>query len=235
MNKSMYSLIEKYMYDCMKDAAHDPEHIFRVLYQSLHIASKRQERIDYNVLIASCLLHDIGREEQFKNDTICHAQFGGNMAKKYLLKIHWSEKDAEHVNQCISSHRFRGNNIPETIEAKILFDSDKLDVIGCLGIARTLMYEGHVGDNIYTLQNEEIYIGNDRDVINKQETFVIEYNKKLKNLYEKFYTEEAKEIVGKYKKYAEMFYDKLIEQINETYRSKNLLNEIITAADGNAS
>ena len=44
MKKLMYDIIEKYMYNCMKDSAHDPEHIFRVLYQSLNIASKRKEK-----------------------------------------------------------------------------------------------------------------------------------------------------------------------------------------------
>ena len=86
MNKVMYETIENFMYDCMKDAAHDPEHIFRVLYQSLNIASKRTVNINYDVLIASCLLHDIGREEQFKNQNICHAEIGGIMAKEFLLK-----------------------------------------------------------------------------------------------------------------------------------------------------
>jgi HD superfamily phosphodiesterase len=73
-------------------------------------------------------LHDIGREKQFKNQNICHAQIGGIMAKEFLLKNNWPDSEAEHINKCISSHRFRGDNIPETIEAKILFDSDKLDV-----------------------------------------------------------------------------------------------------------
>ncbi len=227
MDRAMYNSIENYMLKCMKDSAHDSEHIFRVLYQSLNIASKRCEKINYDVLIAACLLHDIGREEQFKNDNVCHAKIGGIMAKKYLLGMNWSEDNAEHVNQCIASHRFRKNNFPETIEAKILFDSDKLDVIGCLGIARTLLYNGHVGDNIYNLQNGEIYIGNDRDVINKQETFVIEYNKKLKKLYGKFYTDEAKETAEKYKECAQIFYDKLIEQINEAYSSRDILNKLI--------
>jgi uncharacterized protein len=224
MNKSMYDSIEKYMYDCMKDVAHDSEHIFRVLYQSLTIAKKVIDKVNYDVLITSCLLHDIGREEQFRNNSICHAKTGGIMAKEYLLKIDWSEKDAEHVNQCISSHRFRGNNYPETIEAKILFDSDKLDAIGCLGIARTLMYEGHVGDNIYTQKNGEICTGNGGCDKN---SFLIEYNRKLKTLYNKFYTEEAKKMAKKHRKYAQLFYDKLVEQINEAYYSKKILNELL--------
>jgi len=225
MKRPMYKTIEKFMYDRMKDAAHDPEHVFRVLYQSLNIASKRTEIINYDVLIAACLLHDIGREEQFKNKNICHAEAGGIMAKEYLVKNGWSEKDAEHVNKCIASHRFRGNNAPETLEAKILFDSDKLDVIGCLGIARTLMYKGRVDGKLYVTKNEEICLGENK---NDEETFFREYNIKLKNLYDKFYTEEAKEMAKNQKEYAQLFYDKLLEQIMKTYGSKEMLYEYIT-------
>jgi uncharacterized protein len=224
MDKSMYNQIEKYMYRCMKDAAHDPEHIFRVLYQSLRIASKRTDKINYDVLIAACLLHDIGREKQFKNPKICHAKIGGIMAKEYLLKNGWSEDNAEHVNKCISSHRFRGDNIPETIEAKILFDSDKLDVIGCLGIARTLMYKGFVGENIYTIKDDKICCGEDKE---DEESFFKEYNIKLRRLYEKFYTEEAMEIAKKQKEYAQLFYDTLFEQIMDAYNSKEIVKKYI--------
>jgi uncharacterized protein len=224
MEKSMYKIIEEFMYVCMKDTAHDPEHIFRVLYQSLNIASRRTEDINYDVLIASCLLHDIGREEQLKNQNICHAEVGGIMAKEYLLKNGWSEKNAEHVNKCISSHRFRGNNAPETLEAKILFDSDKLDVTGCLGIARTLMYKGTVGGKLYEVKNGEICFGENK---NDEETFFKEYNVKLKNLYEKFYTKEAEEIAKVQKEIAQLFCDKLIKQIMETYNSKGIINEYI--------
>jgi uncharacterized protein len=224
MNKSMYNIIEKYMYECMVDAAHDPEHIFRVLYLSLNIASKRIENINFSVLIASCLLHDIGREKQFEDSSICHAKIGGIMAKEFLLKNGWSEKDCDHVKNCISTHRFRGDNIPETIEAKILFDADKLDVIGCLGIARTLMYKGFVGNNIYTIKDDKICTGEDK---NGEETFFKEYNVKLKKLYEKFYTEEAKIMAEKQKEYAQLFYDRLLEQIENTYNSKGILEKYI--------
>ena len=224
MDKSMYNLIKNYMYDCMKDAAHDPEHVFRVLYQSINITSKRTENINYTVLIASCLLHDIGREEQFKNPEVCHAEIGGIMAKEFLLKNNWSEKDTNHVGKCISSHRFRGYNIPETIEAKILFDADKLDVIGCLEIARTLLYDGHIRNKIYTLKNGKICYGESKC---DEETFLKEYNFKLKNLYDKFYTEEARELAHKHKEHAQYFYDKLVEEINNAYKSKDILEKII--------
>ena len=166
----------------------------------------------------------MGREKQFNDSNICHAEIGGKMAKEYLLENNWSGTDAEHVNKCISTHRFRGNNIPETIEAKILFDSDKLDVIGCLGIARTLMYKGHVKDKIYEIKNNEICLGNNK---NDEETFLKEYNVKLIKLYDKFYTKEARKIAKKQKRHAKYFYDKLLEQINGAYNSKEILNKVI--------
>jgi len=223
MQRLMYNKIEKHMYECMKDTAHDPEHIFRVLYNSINIASKRKEKINFDVLIASCLLHDIGREEQFKNENVCHAKIGGIMAKEFLLKNNWKEEDAEHVNNCISTHRFRGNNFPESIEAKILFDSDKLDAVGGLGIARTLLYQGIIGTQIYKIKDGKICYEN----IDDSESFFEEYNRKLKKLYDKFYTEEAFMIAQKQKENAQLFYDKLVGQIIETYSYKERINSYI--------
>jgi len=224
MEKLMYNIIEKYMLECMNDSAHDPEHIYRVLYLSLNIASKSTEKINFNVLIASCLLHDIGREKQFKNSKICHAEIGGLMAKDFLAKNGWVEEEANHVDNCISTHRYRGNNIPETIEAKILFDADKLDAVGNLGIARTLLYKGIVGNSIYEIKNGQIYFGENKE---DKETFLREYNFKLKNLHKKFYTKEAMEMAKMQKEYAQIFYDKLVEQIMGIYKSKELLNEYV--------
>jgi len=224
MNKSMYKKIEKYMLKCMKDSAHDSEHIYRVLYLSLNIASKISEKINFDILIASCLLHDIGRKEQYKNQNACHAEIGGKMAKKFLLNKGWSKKDSDHVKNCILTHRFRGKNTPKTLEAKILFDSDKLDATGCLGIARTLMYKGIVDSNLYETKKDKICLGENK---NDKETFLKEYNFKLKNLYDNFYTKEAAEIAKKQKECAQLFYYNLVNQIKEIYESKEIINEYL--------
>lgn len=64
------------------------------------------------------------------------------MAYNFLIENNYSTELAEKVKHCIFTHRFRSENPPETIEAKILFDVDKLDACGLIGIARTLMYKG---------------------------------------------------------------------------------------------
>jgi len=71
MQRDMYINIEKYMVSCMKDGAHDCQHIYRVLYSALDIAN--DYNINKDVLIAASLLHDIGREAQFENSKLDHA------------------------------------------------------------------------------------------------------------------------------------------------------------------
>ena len=73
MKREIYETLEQYMLSCMEDSAHDAQHIYRVLYNALLIA-KEEKHVDHDVLIAACLLHDIGRKEQFADPALCHGQ-----------------------------------------------------------------------------------------------------------------------------------------------------------------
>ena len=163
MNKGTYSLFEEYMISCMEDSAHDKEHIYRVLYNALRIA-KKEKNVDYDVLICACLLHDIGRKEQFANPELCHAIVGSEKAYSFLVGNGYEIQYAEKVKHCIRTHRYRKNNLPESLEAKILFDADKLDATGTMGIARTLIYKGIVSEPIYTLLPDGSVSNGENDV-----------------------------------------------------------------------
>ena len=138
MTRETYQAIESYMRSCMDDSAHDCEHVYRVLYNALEIA-KAEQNVDYDILITACLLHDIGRKEQIADPSLCHAAVGSEKAYRFLLEMGKDEAFAVQVKHCIQTHRFRKNLPPQTTEAKILFDADKLDVTGAIGIARSLM------------------------------------------------------------------------------------------------
>lgn len=213
MDKAQYEKIENYMRECMKDSAHDKEHIYRVLYLSLEIANSEND-VDIDILIAACLLHDIGREAQFKNPTLCHAIIGGEMAYDYLIESGWNTQKAELVKNCITTHRYRSDNSPNTIEAKILFDADKLDVTGTLGIARSLLYKGKVSEPLYS-------VGHNRNVLHgandEKPSFFHEYNFKLKNLYNRFYTQRGKEIAKEREASAVAFYNSILSEVKFSY------------------
>lgn len=134
MDREMFGAIEGYMLSCMTDAAHDREHIYRVLYAALEI-TETEEGVDADVLTAACLLHDIGREAQFRDPSLCHAEVGSRMACDFLLGLGWDRARAGWVRDCVLTHRYRTDRRPRTLEAKILFDADKLDVTGAMGVA----------------------------------------------------------------------------------------------------
>lgn len=214
MNKQTYTLLENYMLSCMKDSAHDKEHIYRVLYLALDIA-KTEKHVDYDVLIASCLLHDIGRQEQFENPNLCHGQVGSEKAYQFLTGHEFTQQFASQVRACILSHRFRKKNPPESLEAKILFDADKIDVSGSMGIARTLLYNGQLSEPLYTvLPDGHVSDGSDDDT----PSFFHEYKHKLENLYSNFYTLRGTEIARQRQGSAIAFYDSLLSEVRETYR-----------------
>ena len=222
MNKEQYNRIEKYMQLCMEDSAHDKEHIYRVLYVALDIA-KYEYYIDYDVLIASCLLHDIGRREQFENPELCHAAIGGEKAYQYLVGIGWEDNKAFYVKNCICTHRFRKNNQPQSIEAKILFDADKIDVSGTLGIARTLFYKGQISEPLYTLDNEGVVLDGKND---KAPSFFQEYKYKLEKLYGNFYTKRGNAIAQERQISAVDFYNSMLKEIQDSYEfGKKLLDD----------
>lgn len=224
MKSDTYTLLEKYMLSCMEDSAHDKEHIYRVLYNALDIA-KTENDVDYDVLIGACLLHDIGRKEQYENPALCHAVVGGEKAYNFLIEHGFDVTYAEKVKQCIKTHRYRKNNPPQSLEAKILFDADKLDAAGAMGIARTLMYKGIVSEPLYSLLPDGMVSDGENDTA---PSFFQEYKYKLEKIYSNFYTTKGTEVARERQQAAIDFYNSLYQEVGESYKSgKEELNKRI--------
>ena len=215
MKREHYCLMERYMRACMGDSAHDQEHIYRVLYTALDIAA-HERGVDREVLIAACLLHDVGRQEQFADPSLCHAAVGAEKAARFLTEHGFSEGWARRVAACIRTHRFRTDCRPESLEAKILFDADKLDVTGAMGVARTLLYQGEIGEPIYTLtETGEI----DDGAGDAAPSFFREYRHKLAGLVRLLYTERGRELARRRQPAADAFYESLLREAVEPRRA----------------
>jgi len=198
MKASEFQQMEAYMRTRMNDSAHDADHVYRVLYSALDIARTEPEA-DTDVLIAACLLHDICRIDQFADPAVCHARAGAILAQKWLAEQGYPENFTHHVGECIRTHRFRSSDLPASLEAKILFDADKIDVCGAMGIARTLMYKGRLG---HSLDNPE-----------DENNFEREYHYKLEKQYDRFFTNRGKEIAFSRRQAAVSFFNSLMEEL----------------------
>ncbi len=222
MTRETYNMIENYMLSCMDDSAHDKEHIYRVLYNALEIA-KAEETVDYDVLIAACLLHDIGRKEQFEDPSLCHAAVGSEKACRFLVENGFDAEFAQKVRSAILTHRFRKSMQPESLEAKILFDADKLDVTGAIGIARTLMYKADMAQPLYHVTPSGEISDGTQDT---SSSFFREYKFKLERLYDKFYTVKGAQLAQHRREIAAAFYESLYKEVNSGYTAgRRMLQE----------
>ena len=213
MTKQMYAKLEDYMLSSMEDSAHDKEHIYRVLFNALQIA-RGEEKVDYDILITACLLHDIGRKEQFADPGLCHAAVGAEKAHRFLTEQGFGADFAEAVAHCIRTHRFRKAMQPETVEAKILFDADKLDVTGAIGIARTLMYKADMAEPLYHVLPDGRISDGSEDL---GPSFFREYKFKLEKLYDRFLTARGAELAKQRQAIAAAFYEQLYKEVNTGY------------------
>ena len=96
------------------------------------------------------------------------------------------------------------------MEAKILFDADKLDVVGAIGVARTLVYKGTVSSPLYT-RKENGQISDGRE--DTQPSFFQEYCYKLEKLYDRFYTDRGRELALARREAAVSFYENLYREV----------------------
>lgn len=229
MNKDQFQKIERYMLSCMGDSAHDREHVYRVLHLALQIAGTETDA-DPDVLICACLLHDIGRKEQFEDPTLCHAKVGGEKAREFLVKEGFDRDFAEKVKACVATHRFRENHPPQSLEAKILFDADKLDAAGAMGIARTLLYAGQVSAPLYSRDETGVILDGTGETV---PSFFREYKFKLEKLYDRFYTAKGRELAGERRKAAEDFYKAMLREARESHAAgEKILQRLLQEQEG---
>ena len=209
MRKEEYRAILAYMDEKLDATSHDAEHTRRVLFNALEIAEGESD-IDLDVLIAACLLHDIARPDEAA--TGCdHAAVGARKAYEFLRERGWDEPRAARVREAIALHRFRGKKRPTTKEAMILFDADKIDSVGAIGVARSLFYNGEHHHPLYRLNGVKIAPPEG----NKSGTFFDEYVVKLSKIPDALLTERARVLVQKRAETAAHIYRAMVEEVEQ--------------------
>jgi uncharacterized protein len=186
------------------DAAHDFDHVLRVLALAERIG--QAEGADMDIVRAAVLLHDVARAEEERTG-ICHAKVGAERARQ-ILASHPADK-VETVAQAIASHRFRDEVVPQTLEAKVLCDADKLDAIGAIGIARAYALAGKRGQRLWT----DLPTGSLSKTEPPDYTPVHEFTFKLSRLKESLFTTTARQIAEDRHRYLVEFFARLEEEV----------------------
>lgn len=217
-----YIQIRKIVQKELSCSAHNLEHIMRVYNLALLLA-KGEKEVDLDILKSAVLLHDIARAKEDKDNTgkTDHAVEGAKMAVSILRKLHYPQDRIKRIEHCILAHRFRSGNEPTSIEAKILFDADKLDVIGAIGLARSYMIAGEYGEKIFSTVSIDKYIKenlvggkqNGRIKVISKHAPNIEMETKFRHVPKKLYTMIGKKIAQQRMMYMETFFKELENEI----------------------
>ncbi len=195
-------------------SAHNVDHVMRV-YNLCILIAESEDDVNMDILEPAALLHDIARaiESDDKSGNSDHAILGSDMAGEFLESIGYQQKLIDDIKHCITTHRYRTNNTPKTIEAKILFDADKLDAIGAIGIARNFMMAGQCGQRINPQYTEESIKSNTtnngriKDVT--KHSPIIEYERKLKKVTSKLFTKKGNDIGQDRLEHMEKYFSRL--------------------------
>jgi len=187
--------------------SHDWEHTLRVCRLCKRLGPV--EGADLDVLLIAAYLHDIGRGHQdSSNGAVCHAEKGARMAEPILQALPLSESQKQNILHCIKSHRFRGNHAPSTPEAKVLFDADKLDAIGAVGVARAYLFAGEVGARLHNpdadIQNTKPY--------SEDDTGFREFRVKLCKIKDRVLTRAGRKLARERHDFMEFFFKRFIEE-----------------------
>jgi uncharacterized protein len=187
------------------DAIHDFDHVLRVLALAERLAEA--EGADLEIVRAATLLHDVARHHGDRLATD-HAQAGADIARR-LLEGHPPEK-VEAVAHAIAAHRFRTGPTPQTLEAKVLHDADKLDAIGAIGVARAFAFGGHKGQHLWG----EVPPNYAEDETNRHEhTPIHEFHFKLIRIRDRLLTESARRLAGERHAFMVTFFERLEREV----------------------
>jgi len=184
---------------------HGPDHTERVHKTALHIGRLMGAKLD--VLSAAALLHDIGRRyETREQGKICHAEKGAELSRDILAKLECAPALIDEIAHCIEAHRYRGDNIPKTLEAKILYDADKLDSIGAVGIGRAFLFAGQTGARLHNESDVDILACKP---YSKEDTAYREFRFKMSKIKDRMLTPEGKRLAEERHDFMEVFFERL--------------------------
>ena len=192
------------------DPVHGFSHVLRV-YRLCELIGE-QENADLEILRAAALLHDVDGDVDIRED---HHLAAARFAEKVLLKEGWGKDRIEKVTHCIRAHRFRDNlEQPQSLEAKVLFDADKIDAIGAVGVARAVSYAVRAGMDVYGPPSPT-YLSTGKLAPGESQTVAHEYLFKLRHIKDRLFTAAGRSLAAERHDLMVRFFKGWMEEIGE--------------------
>lgn len=194
---------------CLQEGgSHGPDHSERVYRTAMAIGKAMDARLD--ILAPAALLHDIGRRYESRSQgKMCHAAKGAELAAPLLDKLGYGTEDIKAICHCILAHRYRSDVKPVSLEAKILFDADKLDSIGAIGIGRAFLFAGQIGARLHNPELDH----NKTVSYSTEDSAYREFQIKMSRVKDQMLTPPGRQLADERHAFMEKFFDQLNTEI----------------------
>jgi uncharacterized protein len=133
------------------DSAHDSGHILRVVANARKLAMA--EGADWKIVLPAAWLHDCVVVPKSSPERALASRFAARQAVDWLKDGGWPHGKLEEIGHAIEAHSFSAGIEPRTQEAEVLQDADRLDALGAVGLARTLMLGAEMGRTFYQTED----------------------------------------------------------------------------------
>ncbi|EGR0921963.1 HD domain-containing protein [Vibrio parahaemolyticus] len=189
------------------DAAHDIEHVKRVVKTAKQLCD--EENADIAIVLPAAYLHDCFT---YPKDHPNRKQSSAIAAKKaiaYLESIQYPQHYHDAIAHAIEAHSFSANIRPNTLEAQIVQDADRLDALGAIGVTRCIQVSTHFNAQLY---NDNDMFAKERELNDKQFT-VDHFQTKLFKIVDTMNTESAKLEANKRKAFMQTYLKQLYDEV----------------------
>src|SRR3989304_5305697 len=190
------------------DPVHGFDHVQRVVRLAARIA--QAEGADLAIVQAAALLHDAhdNRQPPIANHRAVHHHASADFATEILAIEGWPADRIAAVQHCIRAHRFRDSSEPpRTLEARILFDADKLDVLGAIGIVRVVAYAVLAGQPIYVEPSPRFLATSEKE-LGEPHSAYHEHLFKLSKIKDRLYTPSARALAEDRHRFLAEFFER---------------------------
>jgi uncharacterized protein len=215
------------------DPVHGFDHVLRVYRLAERLAEA--EGADVEIVRAAALLHDAQGDSNEGDDRPIlddseplegganglhepgraeHQHASARFARQVLQAEGWEDERIVAVEHCIRAHRFRkSEEQPKTLEAQILFDADKLDAIGAIGVARAVAYAAREGKQFYWPPSEQ-FLASGEEEAGEPHSAYHEYLFKLRKLKDRLYTSHGRLLAQERHKRMATYFEQLADEMD---------------------
>jgi uncharacterized protein len=129
------------------DSGHGLDHVRRVFHNTILVGPP--ESADPNIYLPAAWLHDCVVVPKNSPQRKQASKLAATCATTFLNEIQYPSQWIDPISHCIEAHSFSANIACKTIEAKVVQDSDRLEAVGAIGLARCLMTGGAMNQRLY--------------------------------------------------------------------------------------